>query len=81
MIGEPTIISKGATKRSFVEAAHIYKHNGMYYLITAEGGTGYGHCVAISRSDCVTGPYEPDPKTQLSPVPHGSLQQANLLLI
>ena len=37
--GQPTVISRGATKRGFVEGAHIYKHNGMYYLITAEGGT------------------------------------------
>ena len=62
LIGQPTVISRGATKRGFVEGAHIYKHNGMYYLITAEGGTGYGHCVAVSRSKSVTGPYEPDPQ-------------------
>jgi len=65
LIGEPVIISKGATKRGFVEGAHIFKHNGMYYLITAEGGTGYGHCVAISRSKSITGPYEPDPKNPI----------------
>ncbi|NLK87955.1 MAG: glycoside hydrolase family 43 protein [Clostridiaceae bacterium] len=61
LTGEPVSISRGATKRGFVEAAHIYKHKGMYYLVTAEGGTGYGHCVAVLRSASVTGPYEPDP--------------------
>lgn len=61
LVGHPTIISKGATKRGFVEGAHIYKHDGMYYLVTAEGGTGYGHCAAISRSRSITGPYEVDP--------------------
>lgn len=62
LLGQPTIISRGATQRGFVEGAHIHMHNGLYYLITAEGGTGYGHCVAVSRSDSITGPYEPDPK-------------------
>ena len=62
LIGQPTVISRGATKRGFVEGAHIYKHNGMYYLITAEGGTGYGHCVAVSRSKSVTGPTNRIPK-------------------
>lgn len=37
------------------------KHNGMYYLMCAEGGTGYNHCVTMARSDTVWGPYEKDP--------------------
>lgn len=62
LIGQPIIISRGATRRGFVEGAHIHKHHGFYYLITAEGGTGYGHCAAVSRSTSITGPYEPDLK-------------------
>jgi xylan 1,4-beta-xylosidase len=65
LIGDPVEISRGATKRSFVEGAHIYKHNGTYYLVTAEGGTGYGHCVTVMRSKSITGPYEPDPKNPI----------------
>ena len=65
LIGEPVEISRGATKRGFVEGAHIYKHNKFYYLVAAEGGTGYGHCVTVMRSTSITGPYEPDP---LNPV-------------
>lgn len=61
LINSPITISRGATQRRFVEGAHIFKRDGWYYLITAEGGTGYGHCVAISRSRSVTGPYEPSP--------------------
>ncbi|MGI6333112.1 MAG: glycoside hydrolase family 43 protein [Saccharofermentanales bacterium] len=61
LIGEPIVISRGATERRFVEGPHIFKHKGYYYLITAEGGTGYAHCVALSRSSNVTGPYEPYP--------------------
>lgn len=58
LIGNPIRLTYGATERGFTEAPHIYKHNGLYYLITAEGGTGYGHCVALLRSEEVTGPYE-----------------------
>lgn len=61
LIGSPITISRGSTQRRFVEGAHIFKRDGWYYLITAEGGTGYGHCVAISRSRSVTGPYESSP--------------------
>lgn len=61
LLGEPVSVSSGATRRGFVEGAQLMKHEGWYYLITAEGGTGYGHCVAVSRSRQVTGPYEACP--------------------
>ena len=59
LIGEPSVISKGATDRGCAEGPHIYKRNGYYYLIIAEGGTGYGHCITISRATNVFGPYIP----------------------
>lgn len=40
------------------EAPHLYKVNGYYYLIIAEGGTGHTHSVTIARSEQITGPYE-----------------------
>jgi len=40
------------------EAPHIYKINGLYYLLLAEGGTHRGHMVTMGRSDKPTGPYE-----------------------
>lgn len=43
------------------EAPHMYKRDGYYYLITAEGGTGVDHAVTVARSKSVTGPYEVDP--------------------
>ena len=58
LTGNPVRLTYGATERGFTEAPHIYKHNGLYYLITAEGGTGYGHCVALLRAREITGPYE-----------------------
>lgn len=61
LLGYPQIISRGGTNRGCLEAPHIYKRNGYYYLMTAEGGTGYGHAVVLSRAESIEGPYEPDP--------------------
>jgi xylan 1,4-beta-xylosidase len=44
-----------------VEGPHLYRRNGYYYLMTAEGGTGYGHACMLSRSRNVLGPYETSP--------------------
>ncbi|MGB0746330.1 MAG: glycoside hydrolase family 43 protein, partial [Alphaproteobacteria bacterium] len=43
------------------EAPHIFKRDGFYYLITAEGGTGYEHAVTHARSRTIDGPYELHP--------------------
>jgi xylan 1,4-beta-xylosidase len=43
------------------EGPHVYKRNGWYYLLTAEGGTGYTHAVTMARSRQLEGPYEVDP--------------------
>lgn len=47
------------------EGAHITKRHGWYYIMCAEGGTGYGHCVTLGRSRSVEGPYQKDPKSPL----------------
>ena len=47
------------------EGPHIYHINGYYYLIVAEGGTGYEHCVTMARSDSVYGPYMTCPDNPL----------------
>ena len=49
----------------WVEGAHLYKHDGYYYLMTAEGGTGYNHAVTVARSTSLEGPYEIDPKNPM----------------
>lgn len=61
LIGKPVRLTAGATVRGFTEGAHLYKRGEWYYLLTAEGGTGYGHCAAIQRSRTIEGPYEPCP--------------------
>jgi alpha-N-arabinofuranosidase len=45
----------------YPEAPHIYKKDGYYYLLIAEGGTEYGHKVTIARSRLIYGPYEGNP--------------------
>jgi len=47
------------------EGPHLYKLNGYYYLLTAEGGTGYEHAMTLARSKNICGPYELDPKGNL----------------
>jgi len=64
LIGERTNIFKG-TSIGFTEAPHLYKRDGYYYLITAEGGTGWGHAVTMARSRSLLGPYELHPDTYI----------------
>jgi beta-xylosidase len=40
------------------EGPHIYKRDGYYYLMIAEGGTASQHAVTIARSRNLAGPYE-----------------------
>lgn len=47
------------TKPIWIEAPHIFKVDGRYYLICAEGGTAEQHSEVVFRADSVWGPYEP----------------------
>ena len=51
IIGYPKRIWKGGTDRGCIEAPHLTKRNGYYYIMCAEGGTGYNHCVTMGRSE------------------------------
>lgn len=62
LVGERRVMFEG-TPLGLTEAPHIYKRNGFYYLLTAEGGTGWGHAVTMARSRSLTGPYELHPDT------------------
>ncbi|MBQ4897724.1 glycoside hydrolase family 43 protein [Paenibacillus sp. Marseille-P2973] len=64
LIGEPKKLFD-CTPLKKTEAPHIYKRNGYYYLITAEGGTGSGHAVTVARSKELLGPYEVDPQNPM----------------
>ena len=60
LTGDPTLIFRG-TEKKITEAPHLYKRNGYYYLLTAEGGTGLPHCATLARSKNIKGPYELHP--------------------
>jgi alpha-N-arabinofuranosidase len=49
------------TGGSCPEGPHLYKINGKYYLMAAEGGTGYGHMETMQRSDSPWGPFVKSP--------------------
>ncbi|GAA6765592.1 glycoside hydrolase family 43 protein [Flavobacterium sp. CGRL1] len=46
-------------KPIWIEAPHLYKKNGKYYLMCAEGGTGGNHSEVIFTSDSPKGPFKP----------------------
>jgi len=61
IIGYPKRIWNGGTDRGCIEAPHLYKRGEYYYIMCAEGGTGYNHCVTMGRSKEIWGPYAADP--------------------
>jgi len=66
LVGERFVLWDGALKGAvYAEAPHLYKINGLYYLMIAEGGTGHDHAVTIARSETLTGPYEPNPRNPI----------------
>ncbi len=61
LIGESRVIYNGNSHFGCTEGPHMYKKDGFYYLLTAEGGTGYGHAVKFSRSENIYGSYKESP--------------------
>lgn len=55
----PTRSTWRGTGGRYPEAPHLYKIDGMYYMMIAEGGTEYGHMETIARSASPYGPWEP----------------------
>lgn len=47
------------------EGPHMYHIGEWYYLLVAEGGTGYEHCVTMARSKSVWGPFETAPENPI----------------
>ncbi|MCQ2610760.1 MAG: glycoside hydrolase family 43 protein [Treponema sp.] len=64
LIGKPRKIYTG-TDIGCIEGPHLYKRNGWYYLMAAEGGTGYEHAISVARSRNLFGPYETHPQNPL----------------
>lgn len=42
----------------YLESPHMYRINGEYYLMAAEGGTEYGHMITYARSDSIWGDFK-----------------------
>lgn len=56
------LVNKGAcpeNKPIWIEGPHMYKINGYYFLMSAEGGTSDGHSEVIFRSDAPMGKFTP----------------------
>ena len=63
-IGEKRHIWRGTGGRN-AEGPHLYKKDGLYYLMISEGGTEYGHKITIARSKELTGPYMSNPSNPI----------------
>jgi xylan 1,4-beta-xylosidase len=65
LVGQPRRIYRGGSSLGCLEGPNLYHVGDWYYLIAAEGGTGYGHSVTVARSRSPWGPYEPDPSNPI----------------
>ncbi len=66
-----------AKKPVWIEASHILKKDGLYYLICAEGGTGYNHSEVVFKSKAAEGPYVSYEKNPILTQRHLSPERKN----
>ena len=59
-LSESRLLWRGMGGR-YPEAGHLFKKDGWYYLMIAEGGTEMGHSITIARSRNLYGPYVGNP--------------------
>ncbi len=57
LLDEPEATWSG-TGLQYPESPHLYEHDGVWYLMIAEGGTHSGHAVSIARGPGPAGPWE-----------------------
>ena len=69
LVGERRVIFSG-TPLGLTEGPHLYKRGGYYHLITAEGGTSWGHAVTMARAREIEGPYELHPDVHVLSARH-----------
>ena len=65
MFGARHFLWRGACDGVWTEGPHIYKNDGRYYLMIAEGGTSFNHAVMVAASDKLTGPYVSNPRNPI----------------
>lgn len=61
----PVSILWNGTGGVYPEGPHLYRKDGYYYLMIAEGGTELNHAETLARSKHRTGPWEPYPSNPL----------------
>lgn len=64
LIGERKLVYEGSGL-GCLEGPHIYHIGDWYYLVAAEGGTGYDHGVTMARAKSVWGPFETAPNNPI----------------
>ncbi|KAI0540505.1 glycosyl hydrolase [Xylaria digitata] len=57
-LSQPPISLWNGTGGVWPEGPHLYKKDGYYYLMIAEGGTETNHSITIARSRDLKGPYQ-----------------------
>jgi len=67
LIGEPKVIAR---TDELIEGPNLYRRGDWYYLMLAEGGTGWNHGIRLARSRAVDGPYELDDRPLLTTRAH-----------
>ena len=65
LIGERHLLWRGACGGVWAEGPHMYKKDGKYYLIIAEGGTSFNHAVMVAMSENIEGPYISNPRNPI----------------
>ncbi len=59
LVGDYKMVWNGAMRKAeWPEGPHLYKKDGYYYIMHAEGGTGPAHAICVARSKELWGPYE-----------------------
>ncbi len=64
LLSEPRLIWTGSGG-SYPEGPHLFKRDGFYYLLAAEGGTAECHMTTIARARTPYGPFESCPHNPL----------------
>jgi beta-xylosidase len=64
VLGEPRTLWRAADA-PYAEAPHLYRIDGWWYLLIAEGGTERGHALSVARSQSPQGPFLPAPGNPL----------------
>ncbi|HEX6470684.1 MAG TPA: glycoside hydrolase family 43 protein [Streptosporangiaceae bacterium] len=76
LTGTECVLWGGALKGAvWAEAPHLYKVDGRYFLMIAEGGTEHDHAVTVACADRVTGPYHGNPRNPVLTHRHLGLDQ------